>query len=287
VQSFHEETPFPNYDDHDSVRSLIEKSRRGIYAKMLNEAIPFNTTVLEVGCGTGHLTNLLGVSCRRVIGTDLCVHSLKLGEEFRRKHDLSRVRFVQMNLFRPCFEPAQFDLVLCNSVLHHTSDPFGGFKALVPLVRPGGHIIIGLYNRYGRLATDLRRLIFRATGGRGLWLDPYLRTSIGTDKRRAWYADQYRHPHESKHTIGEVLNWFDDCGLRFVRGIPSVSTDEDGLRPARLFQPADEGSTLSHFIAQAKQVFTGSREGGFFLMIGQRVDGGRAGTVCRAERRGA
>ena len=68
VKSFYEETPFPNYDDHDSVRSLIEKSRRGVYAKMLNDAIPFNTTVLEVGCGTGQLSNFLGIGCRRVIG---------------------------------------------------------------------------------------------------------------------------------------------------------------------------------------------------------------------------
>src|SRR5262249_55872305 len=33
VKSFYEETPFPNYDEHDSVRSLIEKSRRGGYAQ--------------------------------------------------------------------------------------------------------------------------------------------------------------------------------------------------------------------------------------------------------------
>ena len=270
VKSFYEETPFPNYDDHDSVRSLIEKSRRGGYAKMLNDAIPFNTTVLEVGCGTGQLSNFLGISCRRVIGTDLCVNSLRLGEEFRQKHGLSRVRFLQMNLFRPCFEAGQFDVVLCNGVLHHTSDPYGGFKSLVPLVRPGGHIVIGLYNTYGRLATDLRRFVFRVSGGRALWLDPYLRTDLGSEKRRAWFADQYQHPHESKHTIGEVLDWFDDSGLKFVRGIPSVSQDGDLLSPTALFRPVRKGSKIDHFVAQAKQIFTGNREGGFFLMIAQR-----------------
>jgi len=179
VKSFYEETPFPNYDDHDSVRSLIEKSRRGVYARLLNEAIGANTTVLEAGCGTGQLSNFLGITCRRVVGTDLCMNSLRLGETFRREHHLSRVRFVQMNLFRPCFKPAQFDVVLCNGVLHHTSDPYGGFRALVPLVRPGGHIVIGLYNRFGRAATNARRAIFRLTGNRARWLDPYLREGIG------------------------------------------------------------------------------------------------------------
>ncbi|NIO58935.1 MAG: hypothetical protein GTO33_06225, partial [Acidobacteria bacterium] len=51
VKAFYEETPFPNYDDHDSVRSLIEKSRRGQYARCLDSTIPYNSTVLEVGCG--------------------------------------------------------------------------------------------------------------------------------------------------------------------------------------------------------------------------------------------
>jgi hypothetical protein len=89
VKAFYEETPFPNYDDHDSVRSLIEKSRQGLYARRLDETIPYNADVLEVGCGTGQLTNFLGVSCRRVIGTDMCLNSLGLGETFRREHGLS------------------------------------------------------------------------------------------------------------------------------------------------------------------------------------------------------
>jgi hypothetical protein len=84
------------------------------------------------------------------------------------------------------------------------------------------------------------------------------------------FADRYQHPHESKHTIGEVLDWFDDSGLKFVRGIPSVSQDDDLLSPTALFRPVRKGSKIDHFVAQAKQLFTGNREGGFFLMIAQR-----------------
>jgi SAM-dependent methyltransferase len=174
-----------------------------------------------------------------------------------------------MNLFRPTFLPEQFDVILCNGVLHHTADPYAGFKGLVPLLKPGGHIIIGLYNKYGRLMTDLRRAIFRMTGGRATWLDPYLRsTKMSHEKRRAWFADQYQHPHESKHTIGEVLEWFDETGLDFVRGIPSTIGSPDTKR--ELFAPEPAGSVFAHATVQAKQIITGSREGGFFLMIGRR-----------------
>ncbi|HEU4366101.1 MAG TPA: methyltransferase domain-containing protein [Candidatus Krumholzibacteria bacterium] len=272
VRAFYEETPFPNYDDHDSVASLIEKSRRGGYARRLDEAIPYNSSVLEVGCGTGQLTNYLGISCRRVIGSDLCMNSLRLGEAFRREHGLARVHFVQMNLFRPVFKPGQFDVVLCNGVLHHTADPQAGFLHLVPLLKPGGYFVLGLYNRYGRLLSDTRRRLFQLTGGRGRWIDPILRGGgMSAGKRRAWFADQYRHPHESKHTFGEALDWFDAAGLEFVRGVPAMRCEDDGLEGGSLFESQPRGTTLDRFLVQAAEIVApGQREGGFFVMIGRK-----------------
>ncbi len=273
VQAFYEENPFPNYDDHDSVRSLVDKSRRSGYARWLDDAIPAGSDVLEVGCGTGQLSNFLGIACRRVIGVDLCLNSLRLGERFRREQRLPQVRFAQMNLFRPCFWPGSFDVILCNGVLHHTSDPFGGFEKLWPLLKPGGRIVVGLYNRYGRAATHLRRGIFRLTGGKGRFLDPYLRGGgISPAKRRAWYADQYQHPRESSHTFGEVQGWFDRCGLEFVNSVPTVawSLKASALEGGGLFESAPAGSKWDRFATQAKMVLSGSREGGFFVMIGRR-----------------
>jgi carbamoyltransferase len=273
VKAFYEETPFPDYDDHDSVRSLIDKARRGVYARALDGTLPYNIDVLEVGCGTGQLTNFLGHSCRRVIGTDMCLNSLRLGEEFRKAHELARVRFVQMNLFRPPLGDEQFDVILCNGVLHHTADPYGGFQGLLPLLKPGGHIVVGLYNRYGRLFTDLRRQLFRMTGGRARWIDPVLRAGgISASKRKAWFMDQYRHPHESKHTFDEILGWFDQQGLEFVRGVPALTPEPEPLDDADLFQPARRGNQLEHFLAQLQQISAGNREGGFFLMIARKPE---------------
>jgi len=270
VRAFYEETPFPNYDDHDSIRSLIEKSRKGQYARALDAAVGYNASVLEVGCGTGQLSNFLGVACRRVIGVDLCLNSLRLANSFRREHGLNRVRFAQANLFRLPFRKGQFDVLLCNGVLHHTSEPRQGFLGLVPFVRPGGYIVVGLYNTYGRLMTDLRRWAFRLTRGAGKWMDPHLRTGkIGRDKQRAWFRDQYQHPHESKHTIGEVLDWFEEAGIEFVSGVPSVTHDEMVLGGGDLFRPSGPGTAWEHFCAQAKLIFTGGSEGGFFILIGR------------------
>src|ERR1051325_2741349 len=40
VKAFYEKNPFPNYDDLDSKQSLIQKARRGVFARLLDEQIP-------------------------------------------------------------------------------------------------------------------------------------------------------------------------------------------------------------------------------------------------------
>ncbi len=274
VKAFYEENPFPNYDETDSVRALIEKSRRHIYPRLLNEQIPFNSLVLEVGCGTGQLANFLGIGQRNVIGTDLCLNSLRLAENFRRTQGLRRARFLQMNLFRPCLEPERFDVVLCNGVLHHTADPYGGFRSILRLLRPGGHVVVGLYNTFGRLMMNARQALLAATNGHMQWIDTHLRTGgLGEAKRNAWFMDQYRHPHESKHTMDEVLGWFDRNGVEFVNAVPKVRWQDRFSTEERLFEPAERGRHIDRLLAQIKMIGSGSREGGFFIMIGRKKEG--------------
>jgi SAM-dependent methyltransferase len=272
VKAFYEANPFPNYDDLDSIGTLREKAQRGIFAKMLNEQIPFRCRILEVGCGTGQLTNFLGATYgREIYGTDMSMASLKLGEAFSRKNDLKDVTFGQMNLFRPCFPDSSFDLVLCTGVLHHTSDPYNGFESISKLVKPGGHILVGLYNRYGRLSTHLRRLVFRLTGGRLKFLDPMLRNKVwNRERKRIWYLDQYRNPHESAHTIGEVLAWFDKQGFDFVSSIPRADWGAMLEPGANILRQQPKGTSFEHLLSQLSLAFTGGSEGGLFIMIGKK-----------------
>jgi SAM-dependent methyltransferase len=271
VKSFYEETPFPNYEELECVGDLIQKAQTSIFARLLNDQIPFRIGVLEVGCGTGQLSNYLGIAHRTVFGTDMSLNSLKLGQEFKKKNGLERVSFYQTNLFKPIFKEETFPLVICNGVLHHTDDPFGGFQTISRLVKKGGYIIVGLYNKYGRIATDIRRGIFNTFNDRFKFLDPRLRgRDVGELKKLTWFMDQYKNPHESKHTIGEVLRWFDQTGFEFVNGVPKLEAFEMFSENEKLFKPNPRGNLLDRFLVQTSLVFSGSKEGGFFLMIGRR-----------------
>ena len=82
--------------------------------------------------------------------------------------------------------------------------------------------------------------------------------------------DQYKNPHESKHTIGQVLGWLDKIGFEFVTSIPGSKP----FRPLRdsdpLFEYAAPGNWLERSLVEFGMIGGGSQEGGFFVVIGKR-----------------
>ena len=271
VKQFYEATPFPDYGQIEDVGTLIDKASKSIFMKSLNDQIPFGARILEAGCGTGQLSNYLSTNHGMVVGTDISMNSLKLGQAFKEKHYLSRVHFLQMNIFHPCFHPESFHVVVSNGVLHHTSDPREGLRILATLTRKGGYLIIGLYHRFGRLVTDIRRSINRHYGARSQFLDPRA-SQLSEKQRHAWFLDQYKNPHESKHTIQEVCGWLEELGLDFRRSIPGnyfrSLTDSDTL----IFKKDRIGKVYERNLVELSFAFRPSqiRDGGFFIVIAKK-----------------
>jgi carbamoyltransferase len=277
VKAFYEKTPFPNYDDIDTPRALMEKARAGLFARLLNEQIPYDARVVEIGCGTGQLTNYLATAHRTALGVDLCLNSLRLAEGFRNEHGLDRAAFAQMNLFRPALKRGFFDVVISNGVLHHTGDCRKAFQRVGELVRPGGFLIVGLYNAYSRQVHYARRALYRWTGVTSRWLDPHFGRVRATGKREAWFQDQYCHPHETSHTLDELLGWIDEDGFTFVNSIPKPRPGPALEARERLFEARGDnprGSSLSRMASQIAAVGNGYQEGGFFIVICQKAGRG-------------
>ena len=175
-----------------------------------------------------------------------------------------------MNLFRPVFRPQSFDFAICNGVLHHTADPFLGFQTIAKLVKPGGVILIGLYNKYSRLVTDAIGVALRLSGDRLRILDPRLREKDADKLRQhTWFMDRFKNPHESKHSIGEVQQWFDAAGFDFLNSIPKANGGRFSATE-KLFEAHPKGSAFEQFVAQFRELLAGGRDGGLFVMIGRK-----------------
>ncbi len=100
--------------------------------------------LLDVGCGSGRFTKQAALcGARAVIATDL---GRSVEAAFTLTRQFPNVCIVQADLYHmPIMHRA--DLAFSIGVLHHLPDPAGGFSQLPPTVKPGGQLLIWVYNR--------------------------------------------------------------------------------------------------------------------------------------------
>ncbi|HEY4395167.1 MAG TPA: class I SAM-dependent methyltransferase [Polyangia bacterium] len=274
VRRFYSEVPFPSYGARDTLGSLQARAERSALARLLDEAIPQDARVLDLGCGTGQMTIFLANGKRQVVGADLTRGALALAADAARRFGVEGASFVETDLRRPGLAEGSFDVVLSLGVLHHTPDPRAAFGAMARLARKGGIVVVGLYNTFARLPHRLRRLVARATGMRWILFDPVLAARAAEPARRAaWLRDQYLHPEEHRHTLGEVQGWFRENNVDYLRSYPSALLDGEALTGAELFTAAEDDWWPEGILAQLGWARTLAGEGGLFVTIGRRRDG--------------
>jgi len=271
VTNFYKETPFPNYKENDNKQTILEKGNKNFLANQFKKFIGHQKNVLEVGCGTGQLSIYFSIGANNnIVGLDPTIESLKLAKNFSDKNNISNIKFVNADIFDDVLSDNYFDLIWCNGVLHHTKDPYGAFEILVKSLKKEGYVLIGLYNKIGRVRTIFRRYIFKFFGRKILdKIDPTLRNlKFDEDEKNAWIKDQYTHPIESLHTIDEVLNWFDKNNITFISSIPSTDFDYDYND---VFKKKSPGTFFSRILNQISMIFNSlGSDGGLFVLIGKK-----------------
>ncbi|MEE2746178.1 MAG: class I SAM-dependent methyltransferase [Pseudomonadota bacterium] len=267
VKDFYEEYPFPNYEGIEEFGDLVSKGRQNLFSTQLLSSIGYNKTVLECGCGTGQLSHFLQLNHNHVLGVDMSLNSLKLAIEHKLRNGLERSGFVQMNIFDLAIKDNSFDIAISHGVLHHTPDPSRAFSEIVRKVKPGGVVMVGLYNKYGRVPTWLRSKLIGTLGPN---LDYVVRSRIH-DKTKAdiWIKDQYYNPHESWHSLDEVLGWFEENNVEFLNTSPAI-LGTDGEFCENLFKKTKCGNFYQRLVTQLSWIFTISREGALFDIIGRK-----------------
>ena len=269
IQSdFYNDVKFPNYDDVEDFGSLLDKSRRSIFVKKLDDEIPMGSNILEAGCGTGQMSIVLSRYARQIYGIDLSKDSLIEAKQFINSNDIKSVHLFRMNIFKLFFEENTFDVIISNGVLHHTYNPKLAFSKLVRVLKPGGIIVIGLYHRYGRIIQKIRQSLIKNFGDSFKFLDKRFREKISNKKKYAWFLDQYKNPSETTHTYLEVLNWFKVENIEFLSSIPFDFNPEN-----KLFQKKEAKNRFEIFLNEISLAFNLRQidKGGFFVMIGKKL----------------
>ncbi len=113
-----------------------------------NEALSgeLNLRVCEVACGSGYASHLIsklpGVSLSLAADINLDDHRQATIQEFG-------ASFIMMDLYLPAISHESMDLVWNSSSIEEMKRPSEAIRAMVSLVKPGGHIFVGVPYRKG------------------------------------------------------------------------------------------------------------------------------------------
>jgi ubiquinone/menaquinone biosynthesis C-methylase UbiE len=133
-----------------------------VAAKLVDMAAPRRgDAVLDVGCGTGLVTQLLAerVGAKgSVVGIDLSPRMLGLARQRAR----SNTTFLAMAAEHLVFRDRSFDLITYGQSLPYLVDPLASLEEAVRLLRPGGRVALSLHRR--SLQTDAQDLFYTVLG---------------------------------------------------------------------------------------------------------------------------
>ena len=210
------------------------------------------TRVLDGGCGMGRYLRVAAEAGAKVVGMDLSAATLAARDLTRERPNVAIVRG---DLLRPPFAEGSFDHIYSLGVLDHTPDARVAFLALAGLLKPGGRIVVWVYQRerpaLERIMDAHRAVSSRLPLGMLLALSRMM-APVGGVKRRLmasknrlvartgvalnlltigvsmhpdpevrvcdtldWYAPKYL----SRHTFDEVAEWFREAGLTHVADV--------------------------------------------------------------------
>ena len=273
VTDFYKITPFPNYKDDDDKQSILKKGNKNFLARQFKKFIGFNKKVLEVGCGTGQLSNYFAIGTNNeIVAFDPTIESLNLAKKFSNKNNINNLKFVNSDIFDDVLSDEYFDFIWCNGVLHHTKDPYKAFQITCERLKKKGYILVGLYNRIGRIRTLIRKYLSKIFGSKFIeCFDPTLRNlKLSDNEKKSWINDQYFHPIESLHTLDEVLNWFDNNNIDYINSIP-LADFENLKNNTNFFEKKSKDEKYSRLFNQFSMIFNrlGS-DGGLFVVLGKK-----------------
>jgi len=110
-------------------------------------------TILEAGCGMGRFSEIALETGAEVVSFDL---SNAVEANLRNNGQNGRVHILQASIYEIPLRKASFDKVFCMGVLQHCPDVRAAFLSLVPFLRPGGEIVIDVYQKHTGLFPPLK-----------------------------------------------------------------------------------------------------------------------------------
>ncbi len=264
VRNQYEENPYPRWVRIPQIEKASTVSgylcRKFPFASFQRQSSYEVAEILCACCGAGQMALEIAQSLKgRILGVDLSLKSLGYAKRKALELDISSIEFAQADVMELGALGRSFDLVECSGALHYLADPFAGWRILLSLLRPGGHMLLGLYSKvarrgimamreriaqwdYGSSPNDIRRC-------RQDLRDLEKRPDLGILNTYDFFGvstcrDLLFHVQEQQIELHEIAAFLRENGLTFL----GFETDKATLQAYRRRFPDDAAATnLDHW----------------------------------------
>jgi len=199
IKNFYSHLHFPGrYTQEDLEFYETEGVDVNVYLKEINKSLDNNLDVLDVGCGTGLVSNTFATlyPSSNFTGVDFS-NSIDYAKKISKENKLTNTKWVKEDFLKVKLDK-KYDVVICCGVLHHIPQYQEALAKLKSLLKPSGTLLIAVYNPLGKILKHVKKINYNS---------PTL------------FEDQENNPFELSFTKRAVLNMCSD--LTFHRVEPS------------------------------------------------------------------
>ena len=200
IKSFYSQLHFPGRYTGDDLKFYEEQGINNIYLKEIDKVLVDGMDVLDVGCGTGLVSNLFAIHRPNCQFTSIDFSdSIDYASKFAKENSINNINWVKKD-FLDFKTTKRYDLIICCGVLHHIPEYEQALDKMKKFLKPGGKLILAVYNKYGKLLKRVFNIKYH---------------------NDVLYKDQELNPFELSFTHNQVLKM---CGdLKFELVAPSYS----------------------------------------------------------------
>lgn len=221
VKEFYSKIKFPGIYTIDDL-SYYDELLFNKFLEPYDNCITGNERILDLGCGTGFITNLIARRHPDVIIDAIDFSdSIDFARTFSQDNNINNINYIKHNFFT-WETDCQYDYIMSNGVTHHMEQYDLAYTKIDQMLKPGGLAVIGIYNSYGKLAKKLFNIKYR---------------------NELLYLDQEHAPYETSFTNKEFLSKFEKYNLLSV--YPSIGNRFVDLR--NIFNYNNGGLTIYQF----------------------------------------
>jgi 2-polyprenyl-3-methyl-5-hydroxy-6-metoxy-1,4-benzoquinol methylase len=221
IKEFYSRLHFPGRYTIEDLKFYEEQGIHNIYLREINNYLNDDIEVLDVGCGTGLVSNLFAMKYNSNFTSIDFSDSVDYAKDFAYKNEIKNVTWIKDD-FLNFSTDKKFDVIICCGVLHHIPEHEQALVKMKSMLKEDGILILAVYNRYGKI------------------LKRYFKIKYYNE---VLYQDQENNPFELSFTHKEVVSMCRD--LKFEAVTPSLANSLVDFRA--LFNSINGGLALYVF----------------------------------------